>query len=98
MKPLPGRMTEEGVRSRSSVHYNYHGIYPKQPNQSQNTNKMKSYYYDNLDGDQRLKHFNPSLPPVDKELLERIGVKYSFIPIDSDGNWEQVDTVRRRPV
>ena len=51
---------------------------------------MKAYYFDNAEGDQRLPHFDESLPPVDKDTLERIGVKYWFIPIDKDDNWKQV--------
>jgi len=48
---------------------------------------MKAYYFDNVEGDQRLPHFDER--PVDEQTLERIGVKYWFIPIDTDGNWEQ---------
>ena len=55
---------------------------------------MKAYYFDNVEGDQRLPHFDESLPPVDQNTLERIGVSYWFIPIDKDGNWQQV---RRSP-
>jgi len=49
---------------------------------------MKAYYFDNVEGDQRLPHFDGRL--VDEKTLERLGVKYWFIPIDKDGNWEQV--------
>ena len=51
---------------------------------------MKAYYFDNADGDQRLPHIDESKPHVDKNTLERIGVKYWFIPVDKDDNWEQV--------
>ncbi|KAG8831198.1 1,2-dihydroxy-3-keto-5-methylthiopentene dioxygenase [Serendipita sp. 399] len=50
---------------------------------------MKTYYFDNVEGDQRLPHFNPDLPPVGLKQLEDCGVRYWHIPIDSDGNWEQ---------
>ena len=52
--------------------------------------EMKAYYFDNAEGDQRLPHFDESLPPVDVNTFEKIGVKYWFIPVDQDGNWEQV--------
>jgi hypothetical protein len=48
------------------------------------------YYFDNVEGDQRLPHFDESLPPVDVHTLQRIRVEYWFIPVDKDGNWEQV--------
>ena len=51
---------------------------------------MKAYYFDNAEGDQRMPHFDESLPPVDANTLQMIGVKYWFIPVDQDGNWEQV--------
>ena len=51
---------------------------------------MKAYYFDNAEGDQRLPHFDESLPPVDVNTLKRIGVEYWFIPVDQDANWEQV--------
>ncbi|KAG8861627.1 1,2-dihydroxy-3-keto-5-methylthiopentene dioxygenase [Serendipita sp. 411] len=50
---------------------------------------MKAYYFDNVEGDQRLPHHNPDLPPVGLQQLESCGVRYWYIPIDSDGNWEQ---------
>jgi len=51
---------------------------------------MKAYYFDNAEGDQRLPHFDENRPPVDVNTLEKIHVKYRSIPIDKDGNWEQV--------
>lgn len=51
---------------------------------------MKAYYFDNVPGDQRLPHFDPSLPSLSESDLKKIGVNYWFIPIDADGNWEQV--------
>jgi hypothetical protein len=51
---------------------------------------MKAYYFDNAEGDQRLPHFDESLPPVDVSTLEAIRIKHWFIPVDKDGNWEQV--------
>ena len=51
---------------------------------------MKAYYFDNADGDQRLPHRDESLPLVDLNTLQMIGVEYRFIPVDQDGNWEQV--------
>ena len=51
---------------------------------------MKLYYYDNVEGDQRLPHFDKSLPSVGQDTLERIGVSHWSIPIDKDGKWQQV--------
>jgi 1,2-dihydroxy-3-keto-5-methylthiopentene dioxygenase len=51
---------------------------------------MKAYYYDNVEGDQRLPHFDKNLPSVAAETLEKTQVQHSFIQIDKDGNWEQV--------
>lgn len=51
---------------------------------------MKVYYFDNVEGDQRLPHSDESLPPADQNTLERIGVSYWSIPIDLDGKWQQV--------
>lgn len=51
---------------------------------------MKAYYFDNAEGDQRLPHFDESLPPVDMNILEKSHIQHWFIPVDKDGNWEQV--------
>ncbi|CAG7852614.1 1,2-dihydroxy-3-keto-5-methylthiopentene dioxygenase 1 {ECO:0000255/HAMAP-Rule:MF_03154} {ECO:0000255/HAMAP-Rule:MF_03154}; AltName: Full=Acireductone dioxygenase (Fe(2+)-requiring) 1 {ECO:0000255/HAMAP-Rule:MF_03154}; Short=ARD 1 {ECO:0000255/HAMAP-Rule:MF_03154}; Short=Fe-ARD 1 {ECO:0000255/HAMAP-Rule:MF_03154} [Serendipita indica DSM 11827] len=50
---------------------------------------MKAYYFDNVEGDQRLPHFDSALPPVSQSDLAKYGVLYWHIPIDQDGNWEQ---------
>lgn len=51
---------------------------------------MKAYYFDNAEGDPRMPHFDESLPPVDENTLKTLGIEYRFIPVDKDGNWEQV--------
>lgn len=56
---------------------------------------MKAYYYDNIEGDQRLPHVDTSRSQVSEEELKAIDVHYWHIPIDSDGNWEQVGDLRR---
>jgi hypothetical protein len=53
--------------------------------------KMRAYTYDNIEGDQRLPHLDPSLPQLSADQLSAYGLFYQHIPIDTDGNWEQVD-------
>ncbi|KAI0031099.1 1,2-dihydroxy-3-keto-5-methylthiopentene dioxygenase [Vararia minispora EC-137] len=47
---------------------------------------MRSYYFDNLPGDQRLLH--DSGREVTVSQLEAIGARYWRIPIDEEGRWE----------
>jgi len=54
------------------------------------TDGMKVYYFDNAEGDQRMPHLDESLPILDENTLRMIRVEYRFIPVDQDGNWEQV--------
>lgn len=51
---------------------------------------MRAYTYDNIEGDQRLPHLDPSLPQLSADQLSAYGLLYQHIPIDIDGNWEQV--------
>jgi 1,2-dihydroxy-3-keto-5-methylthiopentene dioxygenase len=51
---------------------------------------MRAYYNDNVAGDQRLPHIDTTRPDVSEEELKKIDIQYWFIPIDADGNWEQV--------
>lgn len=48
---------------------------------------MRAYYYDNIEGDQRLPH--DSGKDVSQETLSSIGVSYFHIPIDAEGAWEK---------
>ncbi|KAG2142244.1 Acireductone dioxygenase ARD family [Suillus bovinus] len=48
---------------------------------------MRAYYFDNLEGDQRLPH--DSGMDVSDEILKSIGVLHWHIPIDSEGKYEQ---------
>ncbi|KIM33350.1 hypothetical protein M408DRAFT_61744 [Serendipita vermifera MAFF 305830] len=50
---------------------------------------MKAYIYDNVEGDQRLPHHDPSLPELSTDQLSAYGLLYQHIPIDTDQNWEQ---------
>jgi 1,2-dihydroxy-3-keto-5-methylthiopentene dioxygenase len=47
---------------------------------------MRSYYFDNQPGDQRLLHDSGN--PVSIDKLEAIGARYWRIPIDDEGKWE----------
>jgi hypothetical protein len=51
---------------------------------------MKAYIYDNIEGDQRLPHLDPNQPQLSADQLTAYGLLYQHIPIDTDGNWEQV--------
>lgn len=51
---------------------------------------MRAYYHDNVMGDQRLPHIDTNRPDVSKEELAKIDVVLWSIPVDADGNWEQV--------
>lgn len=51
---------------------------------------MKAYIYDNVEGDQRLPHYDPALPQLNQDQLAAYGLFYWHIPVDTDGNWEQV--------
>lgn len=55
--------------------------------------KMRAYYFDNVEGDQRLPHVDSSRPDVTEAELKRIDIKYWHIPIDTNGNWEQVSSI-----
>ncbi|KAG2050237.1 Acireductone dioxygenase [Suillus hirtellus] len=48
---------------------------------------MRAYYFDNLEGDQRLPH--DSGMDVSDEVLKSIGVLHWHIPIDAEGKYEQ---------
>jgi 1,2-dihydroxy-3-keto-5-methylthiopentene dioxygenase len=48
---------------------------------------MRAYYFDNLEGDQRLPH--DSGMDVSDEILRSIGVLHWRIPIDAEGKYEQ---------
>ncbi|KAG2347557.1 Acireductone dioxygenase [Suillus weaverae] len=48
---------------------------------------MRAYYFDNLEGDQRLPH--DSGMDVSDEALKSIGVLHWHIPIDVEGKYEQ---------
>jgi hypothetical protein len=65
----------------------------REPNQLSESisKKMRAYTYDNIEGDQRLPHLDPSLPQLYADQLSTYGLLYQHIPIDTDGNWEQVD-------
>ena len=52
--------------------------------------KMKAYVYDNIEGDQRLPHIDPNLPQLSSDQLSAYGLLYWYIPVETDGNWEQV--------
>lgn len=42
---------------------------------------MRAYYYDNLEGDQRLLHDRPPSTPVSAERLNELNVYYKRIPV-----------------
>ncbi|KAI5889948.1 Acireductone dioxygenase [Schizophyllum commune H4-8] len=42
---------------------------------------MRAYYYDNLEGDQRLLHDSPPSTPVSPERLKELNVYYKRIPV-----------------
>ncbi|OAX37929.1 Acireductone dioxygenase [Rhizopogon vinicolor AM-OR11-026] len=48
---------------------------------------MRAYYFDNLEGDQRLPH--DSGVEVSDDILRSIGVLHRHIPIDAEGKYEQ---------
>lgn len=52
---------------------------------------MRTYYYDNLPGDQRLAHDYIPSRPVSLATLEAIGVKYWSIPVE--GYEEKIDEI-----
>ncbi|KAF8985943.1 Acireductone dioxygenase ARD family [Cyathus striatus] len=52
---------------------------------------MRAYYFDNLPGDQRLPHSYDPPRPVSVETLEKINVKYWFIPLE--GHLEEVNKI-----
>jgi hypothetical protein len=43
---------------------------------------MRSHYYDNLPGDQRELHDAKPSRPVDPEVLQKLGIYHSFIPLE----------------
>ncbi|OCH87112.1 1,2-dihydroxy-3-keto-5-methylthiopentene dioxygenase [Obba rivulosa] len=47
---------------------------------------MRSYYFDDLPGDQPLPH--DSTRPVSEETLTALGVLYTRVPVDAEGRWE----------
>jgi 1,2-dihydroxy-3-keto-5-methylthiopentene dioxygenase len=48
---------------------------------------MRAYFFDNLEGDQRLPH--DSGIEVSEEVLKSIGVLHWHIPVDAQGKYEQ---------
>ena len=51
---------------------------------------MKAYYLDKAAGDQQTPPLDENSTPVDVNTLQMSGIEYRFIPVDMDGNWEQV--------
>ncbi|KAI0259758.1 1,2-dihydroxy-3-keto-5-methylthiopentene dioxygenase [Gloeopeniophorella convolvens] len=55
---------------------------------------MRAYYFDNVPGDQRLKH--DSGRPVDAEYLRKLNVLHWTVPLDIPGGWEgEIDKIAR---
>jgi 1,2-dihydroxy-3-keto-5-methylthiopentene dioxygenase len=54
---------------------------------------MRSYYYDNLPGDQRLPHDYVPSRPVPPEKLTKLGINYWSIPVE--GHEAEVNAVAK---
>lgn len=55
---------------------------------------MRAYYYDNLEGDQRLPHDYVPSQPVPAERLKSLGVKFWTIPVE--GYEAEIDRISTR--
>ncbi|KAH9052356.1 1,2-dihydroxy-3-keto-5-methylthiopentene dioxygenase [Lactarius vividus] len=56
---------------------------------------MRTYYFDNLPGDQRLPH--DSGRPLDPDHLRKLGVLYWTVPLDTAGGYEaEIDRIAEK--
>jgi len=54
---------------------------------------MRSYYFDNLPGDQRLPHDYVPSRPVSLEKLSELGLKYWTVPVE--GHEPKIDAIAK---